>query len=57
MEELIGRKVRVILNSTQGVVATTGIMLKIENAFLVIAQPIDKIVYFSIYNIKSVELA
>lgn len=54
MEELIGRKIKVTLNSQNGIVVATGELLKIVSPFIV--MKVDRrITYFSVYAIKSIE--
>ncbi|MFH0993196.1 MAG: hypothetical protein V1761_02480 [bacterium] len=57
MEELVGRKIRVVLNSTYGIITSTGILMKIEDGFFMLELSTGKTVYLAINNIKTVELA
>jgi RNase P/RNase MRP subunit p29 len=54
VEELIGRKIKVTMNSQNGIVVITGELIKVVSPFIV--MKVDrKITYFSIYSIKSIE--
>ncbi|MDP3129907.1 MAG: hypothetical protein Q8N15_01100 [Bacillota bacterium] len=57
MEELIGRKVKLILNSTQGTVVVAGELIKLAPPFIVILAASGKNIYFNLNNVKSVEAA
>ncbi len=54
MEELIGTKVKIVLNNRSGVVAITGEVLKVEDEFMLLATP-QKNIYIAINNIKTIE--
>ncbi|MDD3842828.1 MAG: hypothetical protein WC088_03280 [Candidatus Izemoplasmatales bacterium] len=56
MEELIGRKIRVYLNSLSGVITSTGILIKIEGGFIKLEISNGRMLYLSIANIKTIEL-
>jgi len=55
MEELIGRQVKLIMNSNQGTIIIAGELVKLEPPFIVIVTPGGKNMYFNMANIKSVE--
>lgn len=55
MEELFGYPVRIVLNSLQGVISVTGILMKLDNGFLAVENPQGKTVYYSVSNVKMVE--
>ena len=55
MEELLGRKIKVIMNSTSGFMVITGELVRIEHPFYVIrTQKQD--MYLSVDYIKSIEI-
>ena len=54
MEELIGTKVKIMLDNRSGIVAITGEVLKIDNDFVLLSTP-QKNIYISINNIKTIE--
>ena len=58
MQELIGQRVKVILNTTFGVVSTVGVVLKVENHFILLKQtfPKNEPIYISLFTIKTITL-
>lgn len=57
MSDFEGKIVKVILNSSCGVICATGPFVKITDNFLVLINTItDKLEYYSMYYIKSITI-
>ena len=53
MEELIGLKVKVVLNNTSGFITITGKVIKVFDNFILLDTQIGP-QYFSVYHIKRI---
>jgi len=55
MEELIGRRIKVTLNQTNGMIIVTGELMKVETPFMVM-ETLQGSIYLSIYQVRTIEV-
>jgi len=54
MEELLGRNIKIVLNSTSGIIVISGDVLKMDEHFIMLASEQGN-VFVSLNSIKTIE--